>query len=49
MHFFILKTHTACLSFKYNWPDKQLTLKIQVANEITRHALSRRPLWIYPY
>ena len=26
------------------WPDKQLTMKIQVTNEITRRALSRRPL-----
>ena len=28
------------------WPNKQLTVFIQVAKNITRSALSRRPLWI---
>ena len=44
--FFILKTHTTCFSFQYKWPNKHLTMKIRVANEIIRHALSRKPLWV---
>ena len=44
--FFILKTHTTCFSFQYKWPNEHLTMKIRVANEIIRHALSRKPLWV---